>query len=152
MPTTSARDRGDPVSSSSASCAGGTNELSLRRLALCVSSGSSVASTAATVCGLTARALADRPTRFMIVLPLWMVKGPATAGTRHQAREIVAGLWATKLSAHELNADKKSMSAYITIAISPMPSNSRESKDTHVSRIFVLASLAAGKKVTNDAG
>lgn len=34
----------------------------------------------------------------------------------------------------------------------PMSSNSRESKDTHVSRDFVLASLAAGKKVTNDGG
>lgn len=148
MPTTSARDRGDPLSSSSASRAGGTNELSLRRLALCVSSGSSATSTAATTRGLTARALDDRPTRFMIVLPLWIVIGPATAGTRHQAREIVAGLWATKLSAHDLNVDSLCQHP----SPSPMPSNCGGSKNTHVSRIFVLASLAAGKYITNEAG
>lgn len=34
----------------------------------------------------------------------------------------------------------------------PMSGSSRESKDTHVSRDLVLASLAAGKNVTNDAG
>lgn len=79
-----------------------------------------------------------------------MVKGPAATGTRHQAREIVAGLWATNLSAHELYAQKMTRVSFHHQF--PVSSNSRESKDTHVSRDFVLASLAAGKNVTNDAG
>lgn len=136
MPTTSARDRGDPFSSSSASCAGGTNELSLRRLALCVSSGSSAASTTAAIRCLTAPALAGRPTRFMIVLPLWIVKGPATAGTRYQAREIVAGLWATKLSAHDLNARNPCQHPLL----SPKLSNSGESSYARLEHVrFGLA-------------
>jgi hypothetical protein len=103
---TSALDRGSPTNSNTASAVG-TNEFRRRRFACCASSRSSATSVSAAA-WLAATTRATRPTRFMIVMPFRRVEGPAETGTRHHARRMVAGFWATKLSAHELSRNRVS--------------------------------------------